>query len=163
MNDEPSPYAQLEVTMRAGQICTLNVVTCDRNTTVLEASKLMRASHVGDVVVVENKHDRIAPLGIVTDRDIAISVVAEEIEPGSVLVADIMSSPVVTAFEWEDGFCLPRRMRRLGVRRIAVIDDAGSLVGVVTEDDLLQFIGDYLVELSHVSTRQTILEEKRRA
>lgn len=47
--------------MRAGQICTLNVVTCDRNTTVLEASKLMRASHVGDVVVVENKHDRIAP------------------------------------------------------------------------------------------------------
>jgi CBS domain-containing protein len=54
-------------------------------------------------------------------------------------------------------------MRRLGVRRIAVIDDAGSLVGVVTEDDLLQFIGDYLVELSHVSTRQTILEEKRRA
>ncbi|WP_277184197.1 CBS domain-containing protein [Caballeronia sp. BR00000012568055] len=148
--------------MRAGQICTLNVVKCDPNTTVLEASKLMRASHVGDVVVVENRHDRIAPLGIVTDRDIAIAVVAEEVEPRSVLVSDIMSAPAVTAFEWEDGFCLPRRMRRLGVRRIAVIDEMGGLIGVVSEDDLLRFIGDYLVELSHVSTRQTIFEEKRR-
>lgn len=149
--------------MRAGQLCTLNVVTCDRNTTVLEASKLMRENHVGDIVVVEKNDDRIAPIGILTERDIAVSVVAEEAEPKSVLVSEVMSSPAVTAYEWEDGFRLPRRMRRLGVRRIAVIDDAGSLVGIVTEDDLLKFIGDYLVELSHVSTRQMIFEEKRRA
>jgi predicted transcriptional regulator len=114
-------------------------------------------------VVIETTEGRKTPMGVVTDRDIAVSVVADGVDPASLTVCDIMNAPAVTAFEWEDGFCLPRRMRRFGVRRIVVIDEAGSLVGIVTQDDLLRFIGGYLVEMSHVSTRQTIMEEKRRA
>ncbi|WP_244851490.1 MULTISPECIES: CBS domain-containing protein [unclassified Caballeronia] len=149
--------------MKAGQICTLDVVTCRGDATALDAAQLMRGCHVGDVVVVDTRNGQTIPLGIVTDRDIAVSVVAQGVDASTLRASDIMTAPAVTAFDWEDAFCLPRRMRRLGVRRLVVIDDAGGLVGIVTEDDLVRFIGDYLTELSQVSTRQTVMEEKRRA
>jgi CBS domain-containing protein len=149
--------------MKAGQICTLDVVTCRGDATALDAAQLMRGCHVGDVVVVDTRNGQTVPLGIVTDRDIAVSVVAQGVDASTLRASDIMTAPAVTAFDWEVAFCLPRRMRRLGVRRLVVIDDAGGLVGIVTEDDLVRFIGDYLLELSQVSTRQTVMEEKRRA
>jgi CBS domain-containing protein len=157
------PFRRLEETMNAGKICTLDVITCRSKASALEAAKLMRANHVGDLVVVDERDGLPRPVGLVTDRDIAVSIVAEEVDPATLLVADIMTSPPVTAFEWEDAGCLPSRMRLHGVRRVVIVDDAGELVGIVSLDDLLRAAGDFLVELGRVSARQQILEEKLRA
>jgi CBS domain-containing protein len=74
-----------------------------------------------------------------------------------------MSSPAITAFEWEDGWRLLRRMRLHGVRRMPVVDDADALIGIVTLDDLLRFSAEFLSELGHVGGRQRFFEEKARA
>ncbi len=64
--------------MTIGAICNREVITVQRDATVLHAAMLMRQYHVGDVVVIENRKDITAPIGIVTDRDVVIEVVATE-------------------------------------------------------------------------------------
>lgn len=148
--------------MNTGSICTRTVITCPPDASALDAARLMRNHHVGDLVVVSQAGERQAPVGIVTDRDIIVSVVAREIEPAKLFVADIMSAPVITAFESEDLWRLLRRMRLHGVRRMPVLSDADELVGIVTADDLLSAAAELLSELSFVSQRQKHLEEKAR-
>ncbi|SAL61622.1 CBS domain-containing protein [Caballeronia humi] len=149
--------------MNAGKICTRDVIVCGTATSALDAARLMRANHVGDLVVIDNANGKRRPVGMVTDRDIVVSVVAKEVDAAGLLVTDIMSSPAITAFEWEDGWRLLRRMRLHGVRRMPVVDDADELIGIVTLDDLLRFSAEFLSELGHVGGRQRFFEEKARA
>lgn len=91
--------------MNAGTICSREVIVCRRETSVLDAAKLIRHHHVGDLVVVgqaEGQTKRAVPVGIVTDRDIVVAIVAKEADASALLVGDIMSGVPVTAFEWED-------------------------------------------------------------
>ncbi|SAL84649.1 CBS domain-containing protein [Caballeronia choica] len=149
--------------MNAGKICTLDVIVCGTDASALDAARLMRANHVGDLVVIDKANGNRRPVGMVTDRDIVVSVVAKEVDAAGLLVTDIMSSPAITAFEWEDGWRLLRRMRLHGVRRMPVVDDADALIGIVTLDDLLRFSAEFLSELGHVGGRQRFFEEKARA
>lgn len=105
--------------------------------------------------------DSHSPVGVVTDRDIVVSVVAKEVDPAKLLVADIMSSPAITAYEWEDVWQVLRRMRLHGVRRMPVLGDLDELIGIVTVDDLVDAVSELLSELGHVSGRQKFLEKAR--
>jgi CBS domain-containing protein len=91
--------------MNVGNICTRDIVVCRRDTTALDAVRLIRNHHVGDLVVIDDSNGKQTPVGIITDRDIVVSVVAKEVDPAAVFVSDMMSAPPVTAFDWED-LCL---------------------------------------------------------
>jgi CBS domain-containing protein len=150
--------------VNTGTICTRNVITCHAGISALDAAKLMRNHHVGDLVVVSDAGPgRGPPVGVVTDRDIVVSVLACELDAGTLCVADIMSSPAITAFDWEDAWHVLRRMRLNGVRRMPVISDTDELIGIVTLDDLLGAVSELLSELCCVSQRQRHFEEKARA
>jgi len=82
--------------MSIGSICTRTVVVIDRNESATEAAKLMRQHHVGDLVVINERDDARKPLGVVTDRDIVVSVVALGVVPDRITVGDIMSSKAHT-------------------------------------------------------------------
>lgn len=119
-------------------ICTPNVVVCTKQTTVLEAARLMRRKHVGDLVVVDDPHEEGVPLGVVTDRDLVIEVLGNGLDPAATTVGSLMRTPVVIAHESEDSAKLIERMRAHGVRRVPVVGHEGEAVGIVSVEDLLR-------------------------
>ena len=112
-----------DIAMLLNMFCMLDVVCCTPRTTVLEAAHLMRQRHVGDLVVVEDDEAEKDPLGVITDRDIVVDVLAKGLDPATTLVASVMRSPVVIAHEDEDSSMTLERMRTHGVRRISVPSD----------------------------------------
>jgi CBS domain-containing protein len=148
--------------MNVGNICTRDIVVCRRDTTALDAARLIRNHHVGDLVVIDDSTGKQTPVGIITDRDIVVSVVAKEVDPAAVFVSDMMSAPLVTAFDWEDLWQVIRRMRLHGMRRMPITNDADELVGIVTFDDLVTAMSVLLTELAQVSGREKTLEEMSR-
>jgi CBS domain-containing protein len=127
--------------MTVGDICNRNVVVVPKTETIVDAAKRMRSSHVGDLVVVENRNGQHVPVGIVTDRDIVISVVAGDPDHVNyLLVSDVMSSDLVTAQEQDSTESALKRMHENGVRRLPIVDGQGTLVGILTLDDVLQYL-----------------------
>lgn len=144
--------------MAIGEICNREVVIAERNMDVPEAARLMRQYHVGTIVIVEDIEGRRKPAGIVTDRDIAIEVVAAGVDPNGLTVGDIMGGDLVTVAETQSIFETIRYMRSRGVRRVPVVDNGGWLVGIVTLDDLLELIAEELNEMTKLISRGRQLE-----
>lgn len=148
--------------MDVGEICTREVVIATRNTTVVEAARLMREYHVGDLVVVDESEGRRVPVGIVTDRDIVVGVLALGLDPAVLTVGDIMGSHLVTATEDDDVYETLQIMRTRGVRRVPVVNTAGALVGIVALDDILEIFAEELDAAVKVVAREQANESQRR-
>ena len=133
--------------MNIGDVCTRTVVFTRPESTILEAARLMRNRHVGDLVVMEEEAELSAPVGIITDRDIVLSVVAQNVNPEAITVGEVMGGGLIVAKE-EDGIRETlERMRRHGVRRIPIVSDGESLVGIFTLDDSLELLAEEMGEL----------------
>ncbi len=141
--------------MRVGSVCTRDPVTVDIDSEVVAVARLMRQHHVGDVVVLENG----SPVGIVTDRDLAIGVVAQAPDKLTALVVrDVLTTTELhTVHQDEPVWKTLKRMRDRGVRRMPVVDE-GRLVGIFTFDDalglLVEQLGDLAALLEGQSTRE---------
>ncbi|HKK05530.1 MAG TPA: CBS domain-containing protein, partial [Gammaproteobacteria bacterium] len=116
-----------------------------------------------DIVVTENHPGRRAPVGILTDRDIVIEVLAEGVDPKTLIVADIMSYDLLTAREDDELLDTVRAMRAHGVRRIPVVNREGGLEGIVSVDDLLDLVAEQLADLVELFRREQRHEQRQRA
>lgn len=134
--------------MPIGEICNREVVIMRRNDTVHDAAKLMRQQHVGDVLVVDERDSMKVPVGIVTDRDLVVEIMASDVQRPTISVGDIMSPELATIRESAGVFEAIQYMRSKGVRRLPVVSDTGALVGILALDDLLELISEELLELS---------------
>lgn len=148
--------------MTAGKICIRDVATAGRETTVLDAALQMRHRHVGDLVVVDSKGGKSIPVGIVTDRDIVISVVAMGLDPKVFTLGDTITTSAITCFEDDDVDDCLQIMRTNGIRRLPVTDEDGDLVGILTVDDLIQSTAKELDGISRLINREQIREAKTR-
>jgi CBS domain-containing protein len=120
-----------------GKVCTKPVVVATSAMPVTEAARRMRARNVGALVVVNNRK----PVGMLTDRDITVQVVARGKDPATLSVGAIMHrSPAVIR---ADAGILDavRAFGRSGVRRLPVVSAAGRLVGIIALDDVLMLLG----------------------
>ena len=149
--------------MKVGNFCNRDVVITDRETSILQAAKLMRRHHVGDIVVVENQGKGNMPIGIITDRDIVVEILAEEIDLGKVTVGDAMGLDLYAVKEDDDLMETAHLMRRHGIRRVPVVNVAGELVGIITLDDMIEVITEQLSTLTLISGREHQIEVERRA
>jgi CBS domain-containing protein len=140
--------------MPIGDICVREVVTATRETTVQQAAQLMRENHVGDLLVVEHVNGVRKPVGIVTDRDIAVTVVAPGLDPAVLSVGDIMGPELKTVDEDEGIFETLHQMRDAGVRRIPVVTNQNALAGIVSTDDIVQLLADELTEVAKLISRE---------
>lgn len=146
--------------MKVGDICNRKVMVIDREDSALNAARMMRETHVGDLIIVTFDGDRRFPVGIVTDRDIALEIVAQEVDPDSVSVGDLFTASVLlTATEDEDLDVVLDSMRSHGVRRLPVVNQDGSLIGIVTVDDILDRMTDQLTDI----VRLTVIQRQREA
>jgi CBS-domain-containing membrane protein len=148
--------------MTVGEICNREVVVILKHATILEAAQLMREFHVGDLIVVEEKVGKRIPVGIVTDRDIVLEVIAEEVDMCDVDVGDIMSEDLVTAEEKDDLIDTIKLMRTKGVRRVPVVDAASALVGILTVDDLIELFSEQVSDFAKIIVREQTREKARR-
>jgi CBS domain-containing protein len=119
------------------------VVTATLDDTAHNVACRMRDQHVGCVVVVRDGH----PVGMLTDRDLVLRVIADALDPQTTLVSSIVTYDAVTVLR-TDGFeTVMRTMREHGVRRVPIVDETGRLTGIVTADDLVALLGRELAAL----------------
>ncbi|MDB5919742.1 MAG: histidine kinase [Massilia sp.] len=148
--------------MHVGQICTTETIFCERDETIQGAALLMRRNHVGDVVVIDQPNGERVPVGILTDRDIVVSVIALGLDPASLLVGDVMSDDLLTCSEADDVYETIERMRLRAIRRVPVVNAAGALTGIVSVDDLLEFLAEEMGELARIGPHQQSHEKRAR-
>ncbi len=142
------------------EVCTTDVIFCGRDTSALEAARMMRKKHIGDIVVVDDPDEECLPVGLITDRDIVVKVLGNELDPVKTTVGKIMRTPLVTASETEDSAQAIARMRAHGVRRLPVTGQRGRLVGIVTLDDLLRLIAADTSALLDIVTKEQDREHR---
>jgi CBS domain-containing protein len=142
--------------------CTREVVFVDRETTIYQAAATMREQHVGDLVVVDSAVHTKKPVGMLTDRDIVLAVVAPRLDPAVFTVGDVMSQGVMTAPAEQDVFETVHTMRLRGVRRVPVVDKDGEIEGVFALDDFVGLLAHEMDEVAKLIYRERDREVKTR-
>lgn len=136
--------------MNVGRACKHQVITVTPPTDLVAAAELMREKHVGFLVVTEPDSAGMygRPVGVVTDRDIVVSVIAKGEDPKQLTVADIMNRGPAVVDEAESLDQALQTMRRMGVRRLPVVGSRGTLTGVLSLDDVIDVLAREVGEAS---------------
>jgi CBS domain-containing protein len=138
--------------MSVGRICIRDVDLADPEESVQTAARRMNDRKVGTLIV---KGADGGPIGILTDRDLAIRVVGEGQDPRKVLVADVMTkapdsvqedTPIETALS---------RMRAGPYRRLPVVDGSGQLAGLISLDDILDLLAEEFRQVGDLIRRES--------
>lgn len=146
-----------------GAVCVREVVVAEGNESVLELAQLMRHHHVGDVVIVNRRDDKIYPSGIVTDRDIVVDALVTSLDSiRHMKASDLVKRSLVSVREDQTIDDALEVMRENGIRRAPVVDTEGALVGVLAVDDIVELFADRLCQLSTLFTRQQRIEREHR-
>jgi CBS domain-containing protein len=149
--------------MIIGEVCNRGVIVVDKAESIPTAARLMREYHVGSVVVVEGDEGTWKPVGIVTDRDLVLEVLAEEIISAKLRVGDLTGSDLLALPEDGDVGDAIKAMRDHGVRRAPVVDEEGFLVGILAVDDIIDLISEQLSDIVGVMIHGQKREQQRAA
>jgi CBS domain-containing protein len=112
---------------------TQHDVACRSDTSLVEAARLMRDCHVGDLIVVDGTAGLASPVGILTDRDAVLAVVSAGVDSATLFVGEAMSSPAIVAYAWENLWQVAslmrqhRCVRQHGARRMPVVGQPGMI------------------------------------
>lgn len=136
--------------MCVGDICRREVVTIAPGAPLSEAARVMREKHVGMLVVVEPVEDHADRMvqGVLTDRDIVVTVIGRDAEAKGLQVMDVMTRHPLLAAEGASVAAVLRLMRLDGVRRVPVVGARNELVGVLSIDDVLDVMAEQLTAIS---------------
>jgi CBS domain-containing protein len=135
--------------MKLNDVFTRGVITAQPEDTVQAVARLMRDHNVGAVVIVREQR----PVGIVTDRDLALALGARGISP-QVQVQEVMTRHVLAVPEEMGVYTATQFLRQRGVRRLPIVDAEDRVVGMVSLDDLLRFLGRELHNLAQGIERE---------
>lgn len=128
--------------MLVGEYCTRDVVVINDDESVKTAAELMRKHHVGDLVILEEINYQLVPIGIITDRDLVIEVMAKGVAPESLLVKDLLVDKLIFTQETDTLFDALELMRETKVRRLPVVNAENKLIGIITLDDVLDIMAE---------------------
>jgi predicted transcriptional regulator len=148
--------------MAIGEICSREVVFIARSESCAQAARLMRENHVGSLVVVAKMGAPAMPIGMITDRDLAVGVMALGLDPEKTLVEAVMRPRIALVRENEGLGRAVALMRAEGVRRLPVVDADGNLVGILAADDLIEIFADELSGLAAMIGKSARMERAER-
>lgn len=140
--------------MQIKDICECKVETATRNTSLVEAAKLMKEHNIGTLVVVETEGEHTKPVGIITDRDIVVNAIAEKNGLAGQQVEQCMSTDLLVLKSDQDSFEALDSMSERGVRRAPIVDENDQLVGIATFDDIFLAIADEANKLASLIRQQ---------
>ena len=142
--------------------CTREVVFALQGESLVDVARRMRDEHVGSMVVVD-KMDTRRPVGMLTDRDIVVGPVAQSAdEVPSLTVGDVMTTPVLSAYESDSLDSALTKMELNGVRRLTVVDATGTVTGVLAVDDVIGHVTGELGKLVSLLAHESEKEVERR-
>jgi predicted transcriptional regulator len=134
--------------MKVGEYCKRAVVTIASSADAADAAKLMRSEHVGFVIVYREGDVLQRPVGVLTDRDLVLGVMAREVDPHSVTVDDVMTRQPLIANDSDELGDMLQAMRMTGVRRVPVVDVRGALIGIMAIDDAIDVITGLMCDIA---------------
>jgi CBS domain-containing protein len=148
--------------LTVAQVCTREVETIKYDRPLAQCAKIMHDAQLGCLVITEIRDGLCIPIGILTDRDIAVKVVAFSLDPDIFTAHDIMTQPLVTARPEEEIILVLNRMTSKGVKRVPVTSDDGSLVGILATDDIWEVLlkDDLNKDCALVSSQPKILQTR---
>ena len=149
--------------MNLGSLCQRHVITVDRNDTLQKAAHHMRDQHVGALVVTDDTTEGRRVVGLVTDRDLALAVLADGSTAPHQSVGSLVDGTLISAPEQSDVADGIDLMRAAGVRRLLVRDAQGHLAGIVAFDDLIDACARQLGGLADVVRKGIQREAMERA
>jgi predicted transcriptional regulator len=161
MRDTSKPV--VEAVMKVGDICRRAVVAIDNGMDVIAAAELMRQQHVGFLIVYRSGDELRQPIGVLTDRDLVIEIIARKVDPAVLTVDDVMTRHPLVARETEELGDVLQAMRTAGIRRVPVADTRGALVGVVAIDDAFDVITGFMCDITGLVKNEQRQERRARA
>jgi CBS domain-containing protein len=126
---------------------TTVVAVVEPETTAMVAAQLMRKHHIGTLVVVDGTQES-RPVGILTDRDLVLALMAEGLDPALFTAGDIMSVELIVATPEMDAMDAVELMRKHRLRRLVLVDEVGRLIGILTMEDVLELFTRELADLT---------------
>lgn len=148
--------------MAVGSICTHNPINVDAGVDVAAAARVMRENKIGYLIVTDRATGR-APVGVVTDRDIVVKIIAKDVDAHALTVGDVMTREPLVATE-DDGISETlQRMRKLGIRRVPVVDARGQLAGVLSIDDAIDHLVSQLSAVAKAAHNEAQPKQRSRA
>lgn len=146
--------------MKVAECCKRAVVSISASADIADAARLMRERHVGFLIAFKEQDALRRPIGVLTDRDIVLQVMARDLDPHAITVMDVMTRQPLVANESDDLSEVLQAMRLAGIRRVPVTDDRGALTGILAIDDALELITGLLCDIS-VAVRNEQRQEWR--
>lgn len=135
------------MTTQLKNFSTSIVAVVEPETPAIVVSQLMRQHHIGALVVVDAQ-EKTRPVGIVTDRDLVLELMAEGLDPSVFTAGDIMSVNLVNATPEMDEMDAVELMKTHRLRRLVIVNDEGQLAGIVTMEDVLEQLARELADLA---------------
>jgi CBS domain-containing protein len=132
------------------QVCVHAAVTIKRDLSIAQCAKIMHDEQVGCLVITEVRDSLCLPIGILTDRDITIKVLAFSLDPTVFTAGDIMVQPLVTARMDESLVSVLTGMQLHGVRRVPVVTHTGALLGILEADDIWEIFSGEVDSLERI-------------
>ena len=137
--------------MSVGRICIREVDLAEPDESVQIAAQRMNSRNVGTLIVLD-KQSR--PIGILTDRDLAIRIVGKGLDPLETVVGEVMSKAPDCVYEETPIETAVAHMRAGPFRRLPVVDDDGKLIGLVSLDDILDLLSEELSEIGRLVRKE---------
>jgi len=134
--------------MKVGEYCKRAVVAIASSADAAEAAKLMRAEHVGFLVVYREGDALQRPVGVLTDRDLVLGVMARDVDPHALTIDDVMTRQPLVASDADELGDMLQGMRMTGVRRVPVVDARGALIGIMAIDDAIELITGLMCDIA---------------
>jgi CBS domain-containing protein len=134
--------------MKVGEYCKRAVVAIASSADAADAAKSMRDEHVGFLIVYREGDALQRPIGVLTDRDLVLGVMAREVDPHAVTVDDVMTRQPLIANEGDELSDMLQGMRLAGIRRVPVVDTRGALVGIMAIDDAIDVVTGLMCDIA---------------
>jgi CBS domain-containing protein len=134
--------------MKVGEYCKRSVVAIASSADAAEAAQLMRAQHVGFLVVHREGDSLRQPVGVLTDRDLVVGVMARDVDSHAVTVEDVMTRQPLIANDSDELSDMLQAMRMAGIRRVPVVDVRGALIGIMAIDDAIDVVTGLMCDIA---------------
>jgi CBS domain-containing protein len=134
--------------MNVGSCCKRAVISINGKADAASAARLMREQHVGFLVVHNDGDELQKPIGVLTDRDLVLAVMARDVDPRTVTVEDVMTRQPLLATEADELSDMLQGMRVAGVRRVPVVDTRGALTGLFAIDDAFDLLAGFVCDVA---------------
>ncbi len=149
--------------MSVSQYCDKKISTLTQDSSILEAAQLMRTNHVGEVIIVQRQQGKTVPVGLITDRDLVIEIIAMEIDIDKITLGSIMCLELITVNHDSSLKQALELLQTNGIRRAPVVDSKGALFGIIAIEGILKVLSQDMTKVLKLFNNERRIEKQFRS